>query len=306
MIIFLYNVDMTYEQLRVLQSIVNEGTFRAAAEKLHKSQPALSNTIKKLEQECGFELFSRDQYRPQLTDEGQVFYEKAQLALNQMHQLTALSKHIAKKEELMVRIAVNALCPLKKLLATLKNIETEFPATQLDLSTESMGGAMERLLDDEVDIAITTQTGIEASYMEAITFTPVRILQVAHRNYPLVTDDKFNAASEVSAYIQLVVADSSQHNSTQSHDVLQGVRHWRVSDISTNKEIILSGMAWGGMPEHMIKKELSSGELVPVHVEGIEPRISQLYLIRRTDKPIGLVADAIWQALLKSEKIKIL
>jgi len=292
---------MTYEQLRIMQAIVNEGTFRAAAEKLHKSQPALSNMIKKLESECGFKLFSRDQYRPQLTAEGQVFYEKAQLALNQMHQLTALSKHIAKKEEPLVRIAVNALCPLKNLLDTLKNIETTFPATQLDLSSEQMGGAMERLNDDEADIAVTTQTSMEASYMEAIPFTTVRIIQVAHHSYPLVSNDKINSVSEARSYIQMVVADSSQHSSLQSHDVLQGARHWRVSDISTNRDIILSGMAWGGMPEHMIEKELASGELKPVHVEGIEPRLSQLYLIRRTDKPIGLVADAIWQALQDSK-----
>jgi DNA-binding transcriptional LysR family regulator len=61
-------------------------------------------------------------------------------------------------------------------------------------------------------------------------------------------------------------------------------------------------MAWGGMPEHMIEKELARGVLKPVHVEGIEPRLSQLYLVRRTDKPIGLVADAIWQALQHANK----
>jgi DNA-binding transcriptional LysR family regulator len=61
----------------------------------------------------------------------------------------------------------------------------------------------------------------------------------------------------------------------------------------------MAGMAWGGMPEHLITKELKSGELVPVHVEGIEPRLAQMFLIRRTDKPVGVASDAIWQALQK-------
>lgn len=288
---------MTYEQLRVLQAVVTEGTFRAAADKLYKSQPAVSNMIKKLEQECGFALFSRDQYRPQLTAEGQVFFEKAQLALNQMHQLTTLSRHMAKKEEPLVRIAVNAICPLHALLDTLKQIEGIYPATQLDLATESMGGAMERLLDEDADIAITTQTGMEAAYMEAAPFTVVRIVQVAHRDYPPAAAGQVNSAAEMRGYVQMVVADSSQRRAAQSLDILQGARHWRVTDVATNKEIILSGMAWGGMPEHMIGAELTSGELVPIHVEGLEARLSQLYLIRRTDKPIGTVADAIWRAL---------
>ncbi len=288
---------MTYEQLRVLQAIVTEGTFRGAAEKLYKSQPALSNMMKKLERDCGFVILSRDRYRPELTPEGEVFYEKALLALNQMNQLAALSRRVAKKEETLVRIAVNAVCPLHALLNTLKRIEEQYPATQLDVSTESMGGAMERLIDDESDIAITTQTGMESTYMEAVPFLVVRILQVAHRDYAPAMHGKVNAAADMRSYVQMIVADSSQHRTTQSLDVLQGARHWRVTDFAANKEIILSGMAWGGMPEHMITEELASGELVPIHVEGLEPQISQLYLIRRTDKPIGVVSDAIWEAL---------
>ncbi len=287
---------MTYEQLRVLQAIVTEGTFRGAAEKLYKSQPAISNMVKNLEQDCGFVILSREQYRPKLTAEGRVFYEKALLALNQMNQLTALSRHMAKREEPLVRIAVNAVCPLNILFDTLKNIQALYPATQLDVSTESMGGAMERLTDDETDIALTTQTGMESTYMEAVPFRDVRILQVAHRDYPPAAHGKINGAADMRSYVQMVVADSSQHRTEQSLDVLQGARHWRVTDFAANKEIILSGMAWGGMPEHQIKDELASGELVPLHVEGIEPRLSQLYLIRRTDKSIGVVSDAIWRA----------
>ena len=226
---------MTYEQLHVLQPIVAEGTFRGAAEKLYKSQPAISNMIKNSEQECGFVILSREQYRPNLTLEGQVFYEKALLALNQMNQLVTLSKHIMKKEEPLVRVTVNAVCPLKVLLDTLKSIETIYPATQLDVTTESMGGAMERLVDDEADIVITTQSGMESSYMEAAPFIVVRILQVAHRDYPPAAHGKINAVADMRSYVQMIVADSSRHRSAQSLDVLLGAKHWRVTDFIASK-----------------------------------------------------------------------
>lgn len=288
---------MTFEQLRVLHAIVSEGTFRRAAKTLFKSQPALSTMMKNLEAEVGFELLARNQYRPSLTAQGQVFYEKALLVLNQMVQLTTLSKHITRQEEPLVRIAINAVCPLNALLNTLKNIEEIYPTTQLDVATESMGGAIELLIDDEADIVITTQAGMEASTMEAVPLMVVRILQVAHRDYPPAAHGKINAAADIRSYVQMIVTDSSQHLSKQSLDVLQGAKHWRVTDFAANKEIILSGMAWGGMPEHLIKDELASGELVPIHVEGIEPRLAQLYLIRRTDKPVGVVSDALWEAV---------
>ena len=98
-------------------------------------------------------------------------------------------------------------------------------------------------------------------------------------------------------YVQVVVADSSSGDSEQTLDVLPEVRHWVVTDIAAKKEIILAGMGWGGLPEHVVADELVRGELVRVHVEGFEIRTSQLYIIRRTDRTVGVVAEALWQAL---------
>lgn len=67
---------MTLEQLIVLKAVVQSGSFKAAAEVLHKTQPALSVSIKKLEEELGFELFRRDLYRPILTVQGEYYYQK--------------------------------------------------------------------------------------------------------------------------------------------------------------------------------------------------------------------------------------
>lgn len=296
---------MTYEQLRVLQAVVTEGTFRGAAEKLFKSQPAVSNMIRKLEQECGIRLLSRDEYRPKLTPEGRIFYEKALLALRQMHELAGLAKRMAKHEEAVVRIAINAICPLTVLLDTLKAIDAGYPATELDVSTESMGGAMERLRDATANIVITTQTDLDPATMEAIPFTAVRIIQVAHRDYEPARLGRVNAAEDMRNYVQMIVEDSSRHSRGQTLDVLEDAKHWKVTDFAANKEIILSNLAWGGMPEHLIQGELARGQLVPIHVEGVEPRFSQLYLIRRTDKPIGIVADVLWTALRDlSEELK--
>ena len=66
---------------------------------------------------------------------------------------------------------------------------------------------------------------------------------------------KIIGAADIRNYVQMLVTDSSRHRQKQSLDVLQGAKHWRVTDFSANKEIILAGMAWGAMPELLIKKE---------------------------------------------------
>ena len=56
-------------------------------------------------------------------------------------------------------------------------------------------------------------------------------------------------------------------------------------------------MGWGGLQANLVKQERASGELVRLCVSGFDIRHSQLYLVRRIDKPVGVVSNAIWQAL---------
>ncbi|NQG97921.1 LysR family transcriptional regulator [Streptococcus suis] len=69
---------MNIQQLRYVVAIANSGTFREAAEKLYVSQPSLSISIRDLEKELGFQIFSRTSAGTVLTKRGMEFYEQAQ------------------------------------------------------------------------------------------------------------------------------------------------------------------------------------------------------------------------------------
>ncbi|MEM8744074.1 MAG: LysR family transcriptional regulator [Pseudomonadota bacterium] len=288
---------ITFEQLRVLQAIVTHGTFRAAAKALHKSQPALSAMIRNLEAECGFSLFSRDTYRPELTREGRVFYDRAVATLREMGRLNALAGRLSGKEEPEISVAINTIYCVRPLLPTLKHIDETYPATRMNVTTEVLGGAIEGLREGRTDIALTTDTDFEPTTMELLPFDSVRVIPVARPDFPPAIAGRYNTVDDMRAYVQVLVADSSAGERRQSQDVLPEVRHWIVSDVEAKKDIISGGLGWGGLPEYAVQDELASGELVQLHVEGFGIRTSQLYVIRRTDTPIGPVADALWQAL---------
>jgi DNA-binding transcriptional LysR family regulator len=252
--------------------------------------------IKNLEHELSVQLLSREKYRPVLTAEGAIFYEKALQVLEQMNELAGLAKRLSKHEESIVTLAVNAVCPLRPVLQTLKEVQSLYIATQIKLSTEQMGGAMEQLFESNADLIISTQTDIDTSIMEAKPYKTVEIIPVAHRDYPPARSDALKSISDMQPFVQVVVADSSQSRSKQTLDVMPHSRRWVVTDFASKKEIILNGMGWGGLPEYMVRQELAGGELVRLSVSGFDIRHSQLYLIRRMDKPVGVVSQAIWQA----------
>ncbi|MDG1471474.1 MAG: LysR family transcriptional regulator [Ascidiaceihabitans sp.] len=288
---------MTYEQLVVLHAIVTEGTFRGAAERLNKSQSAISHMLKKLETEIDIILLSRQAYRPALTPQGEVFYRQATRVMQQMKDLNTVAKNLNAKQEPEVLLAVTATFPLAPVLEVIGTIKDEFPTTHIRLSRESMGGPIERLLRDDADIIIATMDGVPVEQVEALAFAQVTIMPVAHPDFEPAKSSHMKTVSEMQSYTQVVVADSSSGAFAQSRDLLPGGLRWTVSDFAAKKEILLAKLGWGGIPTHMIEDELARGELVALNVEGYQKRQSQLFQIRKRDKDVGIVAQSIWEQL---------
>jgi DNA-binding transcriptional LysR family regulator len=289
---------ITYEQLVVLHAIVTEGTFRGAAERLNKSQSAISHMLKKLETQIDIILLSREEYRPTLTPAGEVFYRHSTRVMQQMKELSIVAKNLNAKQEPEVFLAVTATFPLKPVLEIIGTIKDEYPATHIRLSRESMGGPIERLLRNDADIIIATMDGVPVEQVEALSFAQVTIVPVAHPDFEPARSSHMKTISEMQSYTQVVVADSSSSGAfAQSRDLLPGGLRWTVSDFAAKKEILLAKLGWGGIPTHMIESELAQGALVALHVEGYQKRQSHLFQMRKRDKDVGVVAQSIWERL---------
>lgn len=68
---------MDLKQLTYFVTVIKEGTISGAARKLNLSQPPLSTQMKLLEEEFGCVLFERGSRKIQLTEAGQLLYERA-------------------------------------------------------------------------------------------------------------------------------------------------------------------------------------------------------------------------------------
>ena len=140
---------MTLDQLLAFEAIVDTGTFRAASDRLNKAQSAVSHLIRKLEDELQFNLFSRDTYRPTLTEEGVIFHRETLRLLQQYRHLRTTAKALISDEEPVVRIAVAATFALDPVLDLLKRIGGLYPRTHLRVTSENMGGPLARLMDGD-------------------------------------------------------------------------------------------------------------------------------------------------------------
>lgn len=68
---------MTDQQVECIVALVEEGSFSKAAEKLFISQPAISQNIKRMEQQYGVKIFDRSTKTMHLTEAGNAIYQAA-------------------------------------------------------------------------------------------------------------------------------------------------------------------------------------------------------------------------------------
>ncbi len=290
---------MTYDQLRALDAIVQCGSFRAASEKLHLSQPAVSIAVKKLEDEFDLTLFSRDQYRPSLTPEGRVFYLDARRVLFQTEALEKLGKRLSVGNEPEIRIALSLICPFDELLSEFKSFGAENPHTQISLSVEYLGGATERLLDGTVDFALTSLSQ-RLGHHDIQPYRTVSLIPVAAPQHPLAHTQRFLQDKEIQGYVEVRILGSEIITRGTETDPALENRHWVVSDYLVAQRFIESGLCWGFLPDHQANPEVNAGRLVPVRVAKISPLTVELKLVRRLDHPLGTISNNLWNRLLGS------
>ena len=231
---------MTLEQILTIEAIVQHGSFKAAADFLHKSQPSISMAIKKLEEEYQVTLFSRDEYRPSLTNEGRIFFEKARSVLKEFRELELTAEQMTRGEEVELRISIDSVSPVSLILKFLKRFFSQHPKTRLQLSFEVLNGTLERLIDGEVDFAITPI--IEGEWaVEKLPLTKTIMIPVMRAD--LIKEKKVTDAI-LRQHNQIVLADSARRVKKASSGILEGGKSLTLSEISFKKELILQGLGW--------------------------------------------------------------
>ena len=285
---------MTYAQLRILDAIITHGSFRAASKFLFLSQPSVSVAIKKLEEEFNLKLFSRDQYRPALTLEGKAFYQKAKTLLSQTEALEVLGEQLAKGVEPEIRIAIDAVCPLPFIVNLLKKFEKGYPTTKLIFDTEYLGGVEERVLDKSADIGIIAALN-ENPNLDRIPLTSIRMIPVSAPKFFSADTKGEIDHNNIRDFVQVVIKDSSIKQLFQkTHGILEGGRQWRVNDFYTKKQLILAGLGWGRLPQHLIENELKNGKLICLNVKNVRSAKVEIHVVRHINQPAGPIATKMW------------
>ena len=145
---------MTLSELRFVVSVAQEKNFRRAAAKSFVSQPALSLAIKKIENELGVLIFERNRMGISLTTVGEKIVNQAQIVLEEVDKIKAISKVEKNTQQVEVKIGlIYSIAPylLPSIIPLVKNSS---PEIILEAEEDITTNLIKKLEEGSIDAAI--------------------------------------------------------------------------------------------------------------------------------------------------------
>lgn len=142
-------------------AVAEELHFSRAAQRLHISQPPLSQQIRGLEDELGVKLFERTKRQVQLTEAGKVFLERSIGVLAQLEQAIEVTQRIGRGEVGRLAIGFVGSATYTVLPDILSVFREQFPAVELRLHELTTQEQIHALHHKQVDVGIVRSAIIE-------------------------------------------------------------------------------------------------------------------------------------------------
>ena len=286
----------TLDQLRVFLTVVETGSFAAAARRLGRATSVISYAIANLESRLGLVLFERDATRrPVLTVAGRAVLGEARAVAHGIDGLRAKARGLLGGLEAEVNLAVDVLLPTARVVDALKAFQQEFPTVALRLHVETLGAVAQLLLDRTAVLGVGGPLAADIAGLERIDLGSVELIPVARPNHPLAGEAGAmpGAARE---HVQLVLTDRS--TLTQGRDfAVASTRTWRLADLGAKHALLLAGLGWGNMPAPMVAEDLRAGRLVRLALAAGAAARYPFYAIYRTETPPGPATAWLLQRL---------
>ena len=283
---------MELSQLEVFLSVARERRFSRAAEKLYRTQSAVSQTIRKLEYELGETLIDRSSREGVLTDAGQVLYEYAEKLLNLRLDAHESLAELRKLETGKLKIAANELTALY-LLPVLAEFRRLHPMIKITVQRALGSRIPDDVLQHSAELGVLSYKPEEPRLHSVVTYLDELVLVVPPRH-------ALASAREVS--IRQLGAESFVAHTVSSpyrEKVLQTFQKYKtplhmdleLPTLQAIKQFVALGNGVALMPEISVETEVARRELIRIPVRELHVQ-RKLRLIYRKEAGLSHAARA--------------
>src|SRR5438105_3146578 len=283
---------MDLSQLEVFLAVAREGRFSRAAEKLYRTQSAVSQTIRKLEEQIGEPLFDRSSREGVLTDAGRVLQEYAEKLLNLRNDAQEALIELRELHAGKLVIAANEFTVLY-LLPVLAEFRRLHPMIKIKVERALGSHIPDDVLRYKVEFGVLSYEPQEPNLHSLVIFHDELVFVVPPK-HPLASAaeisirqlgaESFVAHIVPSPYREKVIQVFKSHKTPLHMDL-------ELPTLQAIKQYVATGNGVAFLPEISVETEIARGELVRIPVRELQLK-RKLRLIYRKDANLSHAARA--------------
>lgn len=274
---------MFLRQMEYFRAVVENGNFYLAAEECHISQSAISQQIKKLEEELGAELIKRHNRTFSLTPAGEHFYRKSLVITGDIDRLIKETKKIANKDNAELRLGYYNGYTGNELAEAVTLFSQKYPTVDIKIISGSHEELYDALENDSVDLVLNDQRRAFSGAYNNIPLSESRIyIEISTRN-PLSKLKTIEAEDLKNTPCILVSTGKSQKEEQQYYEKIIGLKGDWIFVGSDREARLKIATGQGYMPVDVIGKQ-----------EWFDTAVSRVPLTRRSE-PVTKAYCAFWK-----------
>ncbi len=282
-----------FKQLRAFVVSAQSGTFAEASERLHLSQPALSISIRKLEESVGGSLFARSTRHMTLTPEGRQFLPVAVRLLNDWTEaFEDLSEQFHKRRGKVTVAALPTLAAgvLPRVIAQYRR---RYPAINLSVHDVLADHIIDLVREGRADFGLS----VAPSETEDITFEPIlddHYVVICASNHPLLNEDEVAwAALAGYPFIGISRASSSRQDIDRVMESVDAELDvlCEVSQLATVARMVAADIGISVLPALSLRQISTHGV---AHRPLVDPDVKRpLGIVTAKRRPLSAAGEAL-------------
>lgn len=263
----IYNCYMDINQLEVLIAVARERSFSRAAEVLGRTQPAVSQAIRRLELEIGEKLFDRSSKDGTLTASGEVLVDYARQMLNLRHAANTALREMRNLQEGKVTISANEHTVFF-LLPVIEEFRKQYPSIKIEVQRGVASRIPDQITAREVELGVISFKPSDAS-LRSVSVTDDELMLIvapSHRfagrtsvSVKELGSESFIAHNAPSPYRQKVIETFAKYG-TELHISVE------LPSLEAIKRLVETGIGVALVPKLSARAEISTGQLLGLSV----------------------------------------
>ncbi|RNM24263.1 LysR family transcriptional regulator [Dickeya undicola] len=296
------NIELRH--LRYFIAVAEELHFGRAAEKLHISQPPLSQQIQALEEKIGAQLLDRNNRNVRLTQAGELFLKEAWAIINQVNQAAERAARIQRGEIGELNIGFTSSAPfVKQVSRSLLQFRQHYPEVHIQMLEINTKQQIEPLLDGKLDLGVMRNNPLpEPLRHQLLLHEPM--VAVVHEEHPLAAAPGGHISIQQLANEPFVFF-AREVGTALYDEVLTLLKKYGITPYITQE--VGEAMTIIGLVSSGLGVSLLPASFRRIRVDGVKylslqekDAISEMWLVTHQHRPLNTAAQTLITLMLGS------